>query len=411
MACKDSRRFTSQLSVATEDCFIPTEPRGRRLDIGVYGARGIPSTYSGYETFLTALLPALAARGHKITMYCRRGEVPEGGDFSGVRRRFLPAVRTKRAGTLSHGPIAALVARLRRHDVVLVVNVANALYCRFARATGQRIILNTDGQEWLRGKWGPAARRFFRDSAVLAGRSATALVADSVGMRRIYRDEFAADSTVIPYCWTGLEPSESPDRGVFNAIGVRLRSYFLVAGRLNPENNIDKIAEAFAGSSIDQPLVVLGSANYDSPVFRRLTELARWDERILVVGHIADRTAYATLVTRATGYIHGHSVGGINPSLIEAMGCGARVIALDTEFNREALADTGTYFSSFEDLPDALSVAATGDGAEYRIAARARARAVFSLEVVADAYEELMREVKTRRAWDSVTIPTRWEQG
>lgn len=374
----------------------------------MYGARGIPSTYSGYETFLTALLPALAARGHKVTMYCRRGEVPGGGDYQGVRRRFLPAVKTKIAGTLSHGPVAAIVARLARHDVVLVVNVANALYCRFGRMTRQRVILNTDGQEWLRGKWGTAARRYFRDSAVMAGRSATALIADSIGMRRIYREEFDADSTVIPYCWTGLQPSDGA--GIFEATGYRLRSYFLIAGRLNPENNIDKVADAFAASDIDHPLVVLGTANYDSPVLHRLQELARRDDRILVVGHVADRNAYATLVARATAYVHAHSVGGINPSLIEAMGCGARVIALDTEFNREALGPAGTYFSTFDELPHALHEAKTEPDAGYRGAARIRAQEVFSLEAVTDAYEELMLEVRARRARHSVTIPTRWAE-
>src|SRR3954451_19497438 len=97
-----------------------------RLNVGVYGARGIPSTYSGYETFLTTLLPALAQRGHEVTMYCRRGQTAQSGRYQGVRRVVLPAIPGKQFNTLSHGAFAAVAARSRRHDVVLVVNVANA---------------------------------------------------------------------------------------------------------------------------------------------------------------------------------------------------------------------------------------------------------------------------------------------
>lgn len=101
------------------------------LDIGVYGTRGVPSTYSGYETFLTTLLPELVSRGDRVTMYCRTGEELGAGDWKGVRRRVLPAIPGKNLNTLSHGLVAGAVARVARHDVVLVVNVANAAYSRW----------------------------------------------------------------------------------------------------------------------------------------------------------------------------------------------------------------------------------------------------------------------------------------
>ena len=126
------------------------------LNIGVFGARGIPSTYSGYETFLTTLLPELVARGHRVTMYCRRGETEGDDHYLGVDRVILPAIPGKQFSTLSHGAVASLRSRIARHDVVLTVNVANAAFCALHRYTGRPIVLNTDGQEWLRGKWGPS---------------------------------------------------------------------------------------------------------------------------------------------------------------------------------------------------------------------------------------------------------------
>lgn len=382
------------------------------LDIGVFGARGIPSTYGGYETFLTVLLPELAARGHRVTMYCRRGE-SRARDYRGVSRVVLPAIDTKQLSTLSHGLVAGARSRLARHDVVLSVNVANAPVGLLLRGTGQRVVMNTDGQEWLRGKWGTAAQSYFRLSARMAGLSASALVSDSEAMRIIYRDDFGADSTVIPYCWTELDSDLG--QSCIDDLGLSRGRYFLVAARLNPENNVDRVVEAYVRSRATAPLVVLGAANYQSPVARRIERLASENSGVKVVGHVGDRAGYAALVRGARAYVHAHSVGGINPSLLEAMGCGARVFALSTPFNREALGDGGSYFDDFEQLAQLLIRAdAAGPGDEpaddhhLRACAAARARLLFSRRRVADAYEALLLEVAHRPWWRKTTMPTAW---
>jgi glycosyltransferase involved in cell wall biosynthesis len=382
----------------------------RALDIGVYGARGIPSTYSGYETFLTVLLPKLAERGHEVTMYCRRGAVSAEKSFEGVRKVSLPAIPSKQLNTLSHGAIASVVASAARHDVVMSVNVANAIFCLAGRMFGQPVVLNTDGQEWLRGKWGHLARTYFRGSAHLAQRCTSALVADSRGMRDIYLREFGSDSTVIPYCWTGI--SQSPSTGSRPPFGLRARGYVVVAGRLIPENNIDRIVEGYLANRRSAPILVLGAANYASPVQQKLEELAISDGRVLLGGHIEDRATYAEIIGNAACYLHGHSVGGINPSLLEAMGCAARIHALDTVFNREALGDTGSYFVDFEaDLGRTLAAIDDEDcetGASMRERARQRAATRFSVEAVVDAYEQLLLEVVAAGARARTVLRTQW---
>ena len=174
--------------------------RGESLDIGVYGARGVPSTYSGYETFLTTLLPELVRQGDSVTIYCRPGDGVDSTPWEGVQRRVLPAIPGKNLNTLSHGLVAGLAARAARHDVLLVVNVANAPFCLIGHRTGQPVVLNTDGQEWLRDKWGGVARSVFKGSARIARHCATSLIADCDAMAELYRTEFGAESTVIPYC-------------------------------------------------------------------------------------------------------------------------------------------------------------------------------------------------------------------
>lgn len=379
------------------------------LDIGVYGARGIPSTYSGYETFLSVLLPEMVKRGHKVTIYCRRVHVPSDTPYLGVARVPLPAPRSKQFETLLHGFNAAIMARRSGHDVVFVVNAANAIYCLLGRATGQRIVLNTDGQEWLRGKWGRLAKLFFKGSAYLARFSATALISDSVAMQSIYKRKFRANSTVIPYCWTQIKNDEKGE--ILSGLGLKARNYFLIAGRLNPENNIHSVAEAYLQSKAEVPLVILGEANYDSPVQQRLSDLASSNPGLILAGHVQDRAAFACLLRESMVYIHAHSVGGINPSLIEAMGCGARILALDTLFNREALAETGSYFEDYVDeLPQLLREIAAGNCREDTMGPQAAARASshFDLDSVVGAHEELFRQAASQRGWRSAVCRTKW---
>jgi glycosyltransferase involved in cell wall biosynthesis len=381
----------------------------RPLDIGVFGIRGIPSTYSGFETFLTVLLPELAARGHHVTVYCRKGldEDDWQGDFGGVERRSLPSITTKQLDTLSHGLVSSAVARVRRHELFLAFNVANVPFCLAARATGQRVVLSTDGQEWIRGKWGTVARRLFLTFAQWSKWSASALISDCNGMRDIYREQFGTDSTVIPYCWTGIDQGD-----VRLPTGHEPGAYLVTGGRLIPENNIDGIARAFARTDVDLPLLVLGAANYRSPVELELRALADADPRIQVLGHVSDRAEYASLLRHAKGYLHGHSVGGINPSLVEALGSGALVGALDTPFNREAAGPEAFYFgdcgSALEDVIAAIADLPDAEDARRRDENVRRAAERFSLAAVADAYEELLLAAADASPFRKITVPTRW---
>jgi glycosyltransferase involved in cell wall biosynthesis len=386
---------------------------GRHLDIGVFGVRGIPSTYSGYETFLTALLPEIAARGHRVTIYCRSEVSREGGDFQDVRRRWLPSIASKQLDTMTHGLLSALQAVRAHHDVLLVCNVANVPYLAILTRLGQRVILNTDGQEWLRTKWGATARRYFRLCAQAAGRSANALIADCNAMRDIYLRTFGADSSVIPYCWNSITNPSAPSGGIGGSRSLSPDEYFVTGGRLVPENNIHHIARAYVMTSCPMPLVVLGRANYRSPVIDELRELARQDPRLRLLGHVDSREEFQSILRNARAYLHGHSVGGMNPSLVEAMASGAVIAALDTPFNREVLGETGLYFTSdSESIRAAIRLLdrESADARErYRSTIRERAMQRFDLAAVADAYEELLLAAAKSAVRSRVRITTKWE--
>jgi len=382
------------------------------MDIGVFGARAIPSTYSGYETFLSALLPELARRGHRVTMYCRTDHFGRPSMYRGVRLVPLPAIDTTRLSTLSHGLLAAIAARSAGHDVVLVVNVANVPYCIASRITRQRVVMNTDGQEWLRGKWGVTARRYFKWCAGRARFAACALVADSNEMKRIYVSEFGSDSTVIPYAsiaWQDVGLSET-----LAEFDVEPGQFVVVAARLNPENNVDRVAAAYARSSLSMPLLVLGVANYTSETARHIRELADRDDRIRPIGHVADRRTFGALLHYAKAYVHGHSVGGMNPSLVEAMSAGALVIALSTPFNVEVLGEAGEYFDfdgdSLVNMLDSLAQLDEHLESKYRALASTRAEERYALAEVASTYEYLLTKVaRLESPWSQVQTLTAWD--
>ncbi len=363
------------------------------MDIGVFGIRSIPSTYGGYETFCTVLLPELVTRGHRVTLYAREA-VGSRENYLGVKKVGLPSIRTKQLDTLSHSVVAAGVAGFKRHDVVLSFNVANAPVLGLLTKSGTPTVLNVDGQEWIRGKWGSTAKRVFYNCARISRHAATTLVTDCEAMADIYRDEFNAESQVIPYCWTGLieEDSRQPIDDVYLAsFGLTNRGYLVTGGRLIPENHIVEIARSHVATDLTEPLVVLGTVGYASPVQRELEALARKDDRVKLLGHISDRRGFGVLLRDARLYLHGHSVGGINPSIIEAMGVGALISSYDTPFNREAAGSSGHYFTDPNHaVRDSLSFLESDDSV-HRSRAIERVRERFTLKLIVDLYEQVLR--------------------
>jgi glycosyltransferase involved in cell wall biosynthesis len=369
------------------------------LDIGVFGIRTIPSTYSGYETFCTVMLPELVERGHRVTLYTR-GSLGRAEPFKGVKRIGLPSIPTKQLDTLSHSVGAAIVARFKRHDAVLSFNVANSPALSVVTKTGTPTVLNVDGQEWIRGKWGSTAKRIFYQCAKFSKHAATTLVTDCNAMADIYQSEFSADSVVIPYCWTELidEDHRIPqDDAYLKALGLENRKYIITGGRLIPENHIAEMTRSHIASDLDMPIVVLGAANYDSPVQRELPALAKQDSRVRLLGHVDDRRGFGVLLRDAAMYLHGHSVGGINPSIIEAMGVGAVISAYDTPFNREAAGDIGHYFSDpSKAVQQSLSLLEE-DSEDRRSGGIQRVHDNFSLKAIVDQYEQLLIDTANGR--------------
>lgn len=388
--------MTSQLDASANQAPVAglDSVTGRPLKLAIIGSRGFPSTYGGYETLVRHLAPYLVQAGHDVTVYCR--------DRDQGRREWLEegvhcvaplGLDTKSLSTLSFGFTSAMDARTRGLDAALVLNIANGFFLPYLRRVGVPCAVNTDGVEWEREKWSRVGRAVFRAGAAMTARSADRLVADSEAIADIWLKRFGIPSTFIPY---GTDVPTNPGHDRLSPLGLEPDRYLLVVARLIPENNVELTLEAARGvASPETPLVVVGSANFESPLEREL--LARQhDGTVKWLGHVSDQELLLQLWANCAIYVHGHSVGGTNPALLQALGAGAPTLAFHSRFNEEVLREPDQlYEGSVEALRRRLRNLLGDEGLRGRM--RARGPAIVSERYrwsdVCAGYERVLSEL------------------
>ena len=310
------------------------------MKVAIFGSRGYPSTYSGYETLVRRIAPYLRDRGHDISIYNREpGRVAwrrRVDQVDGIERIWTAGIDSKSLSTLSHGLTGALDARSRRFDAVLAVNVANGLYVPLLKSGRTRVAVHVDGLEWERAKWNRAGKALFRAGARVSARSADVLVADSHEIGHYWSSTFGRETTYIAY---GADVHEDVSSDRIKALGLQSGGFVLHVARLVPENNTELLLDALDLLGPNVPAVVVGSAVGRSDLESRLRVRAQKYDDFQWLGHVSDQELLTQLWAHCGFYWHGHSVGGTNPSLLQALGCGAPVVALDTVYNREVITD------------------------------------------------------------------------
>jgi len=353
------------------------------------GTRGVPASYSGFETCVEAVGKRLAARGHEVTVYCRPGRTGKaGGTYLGMRRVTLPDIPTKGLETLSHTLLSAGHAALRLHpDVVLVFGVGNALFCPAFRRFGMPAAINVDGADWQRKKWGPLGSRFLRRSERVASR-ANAVIADSRTVAGYYQRHYQVPTVFIPY---GADVPANPGRETLAKFGLTPRGYFLAVGRFVPENGFEDLIRAYAQVKPAMPFVVVGDTPYGQEYKRRLKALA--PPGVIFTGYqFGD--AYHELSAGAYAFLFGAEVGGTHPVLLEQLAHGNCVLSRWTESNLEVMDSGGVFFHDQAELIARLEelVHNAAQVEDYRGRARRRA-ALYSWDRVTDEYEALLQRL------------------
>lgn len=336
--------MTSLQSSATARHVAPVKP----MRLAMLGTRGVPAAYGGFETAVEEIGRRLVEQGHQVTVYGRStgGEMPK--EHLGMRCVTLPALHVKSLETLSHTALsAAHLTATRRHDVAFVFNAANAPFLPLIRSRGTAIALHVDGLEWKRQKWGRWGRRYYRMAEQTAVREADALIADAHGIQDYYEDEFAIPTELISY---GTRILRNTPSDLIEQMGLVPGAFHLVVARFEPENHVDVIVEGYHRSASRLPLVVVGSAPYSAAYTQGIRQVAERDDRIRLLGGVWDARLLDQLYAHAVSYVHGHSVGGTNPSLLRAMGAGTPVLAWNVGFNREVAGTGASYFDGAPQL-------------------------------------------------------------
>jgi glycosyltransferase involved in cell wall biosynthesis len=361
------------------------------------GTRGVPAQYGGFETAVEEIGKRLVARGYDVTVYCRNpGQRLT--SYEGMRLVNAPALRHRVAETLSHTAASTAHAIVRdRPDVVLLLNAGNAPMLRPLRLAGIPTAIHLDGLESKREKWRGAGARYYRWAERSAVRWGPVVIADAHAIADHVRREYGRECVVIPYGAEVIDPGA--DR--LGEVGVTPDGYHLIVARFEPENHVLDAVHGFRVSSEQRPLVVVGSAPYSDWYVQKVRAAAQNDARIRFTGGIYDQHLLDQLYANAVTYIHGHSVGGTNPSLLRAMGAGAPVLAYEVEFNREVTADEAFFWSDADALTGLLDEIAAGSLdarlAEFSRLGRARVADVYQWDAVTDQYEALIQRLASSR--------------
>lgn len=358
------------------------------MRIALMGTRGVPAQYGGFETAAEEIGARLATRGHEVFVYCRNKGQRERW-YRGMRLVNLPAPRRRELETLGHSLLSAADALRRNFDCVVLFNAANAPVIPLLRAP---IAVHIDGLEWRRDKWSGRAKAYLRWAERQAVTRADRVIADARGIQDYVRDRYGLTADFIPYGAPILTDAARHGR---LPEGVESRAFHLVVARFEPENSIGLILEGYAESGARHPLLLVGDSPYASEYREECYRRAQRTKNVISVGSIWDQDLLNACYAQSLTYIHGHTVGGTNPSLLRAMGAGAAVIARDGPFNREVAGDAAEYFSNSSELAE-LILAAERNPVEAEVRGQrlmTRATDQYRWDAVADDYERLCAEI------------------
>ena len=364
----------------------------RQLKVAILGTRGIPARYGGFETFAEELALRLVNLGVETTVYCESGSGDKLASFHGAQLEYVAATRL--------GPLTTILFDLRclwrarkGFDVVYMLGYGAGLFLCIPRLGNGRVWVNMDGIEWMRSKWSMPARVWFRVMEALSVRTAHRVIADAEGIRRHLISRHGANlfCSVIPY---GAEVvRRAPDTSLLSRWDLVSGGYYLVVCRLEPENHVKEIIQGYLKSEGRRPLVIVGDSACGTAYANGLLQEA--SDRIRFIGTVYDKKSLQALRYHAMAYFHGHCVGGTNPSLLEAMGCGNIIVAHDNQFNQEVAGKGAFYFRTSDDIPGLIHHLETLSFEERNHLAeqtRQRIQARYDWDDIAQQYIQIIKE-------------------
>jgi glycosyltransferase involved in cell wall biosynthesis len=317
------------------------------LKIAILGTRGVPNNYGGFEHIAGHLSRGLVQKGHEVTVYNSSKHPYRENQWHGVHIRhcFDPEFLIGTAGQFLYDLNCILDARKRNYDIILMLGYTSSSIWGSLYPKDAIIITNMDGMEWKRSKYAKPVKKFLRFAERLAVQSSRFHIADSPVIKQYLDKKYNINSKYIAY-GAGLYPVA--DENLLNEYGLYKYQYFLLMARMEPENNIEMILDGYALTNSKTKFVVIG--NTSSRFGKSLIEKYRNDTRIVFLGALFNEIKVQTLTTFCKLYFHGHSVGGTNPSLLDAMAAKAPIAVHNNVFNNAVVKGNALQFKSPTDV-------------------------------------------------------------
>jgi glycosyltransferase involved in cell wall biosynthesis len=356
------------------------------MKIGILGTRGIPNAYGGFEQFAQYLALGLQKKGHEVYVYNSSEHPYRDKEWNGVHivhcKDWEKTIGT--AGQFIYDYHCFRDAARRNYDILLQLGYTSSSVWHRLWPEKAVNIINMDGLEWRRSKYNRFTRKFLWQAERLAVKHGNILIADSIGIRDYLREEYGRPSAYIPY---GADIPTAFDPEIPGRYGLHRDGYHLLIARMEPENNIEIIVRGWMSSRKDRPLVLIG--NPGNRFGQYLMRTYR-HEKLHFIGAIYESEVVNSLRHYSSYYFHGHSVGGTNPSLLEAMACGCNIAAHDNIFNKAILGRDAFYFAGSDDIKVLLDTEPVSPAiGSHREKNLEKMEQLYSWEKIIDAYEKL----------------------
>lgn len=324
------------------------------MKIGILGTRGVPNFHGGFEQFAEFFSVYLAENNHEVYVYNSSSHPYQEEDFKGVKIIHCndPEDKIGTVGQFIYDYNCIIDSRKRNFDVLLQLGYTSNSIWRRLLPKKATIVTNMDGLEWKRSKYSSKVQKFLKYAESLAIKSSNFLIADSIGIQSYLKKQYQVESKYIAY---GAEIFNNPDIDILKEYNLEGYKYNMLIARLEPENNIETILDGVAKSSNKTPFLVVGKhdvnkfGTYLKEKFKAHTHI-KFQGGIYNLEHLNNLRHFSNL------YFHGHSVGGTNPSLLEAMASNSLIIANDNEFNKSILLDNAFYFKNAQDVEKYIDV-------------------------------------------------------
>lgn len=357
------------------------------MRIAIIGTRGIPNNYGGFEQFAECLAKELAAKAHQVTVYNSHNHSFQDSNWNKVTiiHRFDPEYLLGTVGQFVYDFNCIRDTRRNKFDIILQLGYTSSTVWSFLFPKKSIIITNMDGLEWSRAKYSSVVKKFLKYAEQLGVQHSHYLVADSIGIKEYLKKEYQVTAEFIPY---GAEPFSGVDENILTNYQLNKSGYDLLIARMEPENNIETILDGVVQSEINRVFLVIG--NTENRYGERMRNKFSGSENIRFLGPIYNFHTLSNLRYFSNLYFHGHSVGGTNPSLLEAMASSALICAHRNIFNLAILEEDAYFFETADEVAKILRKVVRDDSDREKIQANlTKITNIYSWKNVINQYEKL----------------------